>query len=62
MRNQVIQKDTIGFNYIQFRGYEAIIDTEILNLCLPETQVADRALVLYLRCIENNSDRLVGVP
>lgn len=58
----MIQKDTIGFDHNQFRGYEAIVDTEILNLYLPETQVVDRALVLYLRYIENNSDRLVGVP
>lgn len=42
MRSQMIQKDIVGFDHIQFRGYKAIVDTEIINLRSPESQVADR--------------------
>lgn len=61
MRAQVIQNGTVGFDHIQFRGFEAAVDTEIHNTRLPETKEADHALILYMRYIENNSDRLTGM-
>lgn len=61
MRTQVIQNGTVGFDHIQFRGFEESVDTEIHNTRLPETQEADHALILYMRYIENNSDRLTGL-
>ncbi|KAL9557751.1 hypothetical protein MBANPS3_001221 [Mucor bainieri] len=61
MRKQVIQNGTIGFDHIQFRGFAAAVDTEIRNTRLLETREADHALILYMRYIENNSDRLTGL-
>ncbi|KAL7315004.1 hypothetical protein PS15m_006513 [Mucor circinelloides] len=61
MRTQLIQNGTVGFDHIQFRGFEAAVDTEIHNTRLPETKEAGHALILYMRYIENNSDRLTGM-
>jgi hypothetical protein len=58
MCKQVIQKTTIVFDLIQFRGFKAIVGTEIPNFRLPEAQVADRGLILYHCYIKNNSDHL----
>lgn len=60
-RTQMIQDGTVMFDHIQFRGFEAAVDTGIHNTRLPATREADNALILYMRYIENNSDRLTGL-
>lgn len=60
LRKKLVNEDTAGFCYLQLRTYESAFDT-ILYRTRPTKITADKALINFIRFIENNNDRYMGI-